>query len=313
MQEFFVPFGTEVRCRVHAIMLGSCWHVRPSAVHEKGLPGFCNSRVNHLAEQAVKRAPSRLAAVAACGGFAVRLLLRKTRRHLRCRSTQSPNPALTKVNARQQSMLDRLSDHAAALGGECLAIGYCHTKAPWQCRHGHTWDARPNDVLRKKSWCPECARNKRRIPVQRLQDYAQKRGGRCLSTSKHNRSKGKVFWQCMLGHSWEATPDSVLYGGSWCPKCSRKERKCRKRSLKDLQGTCCFARWPVPRKCLCGNDGTGALAMPGGSHLACTPFQCPRPQDLVPRLCRDGSIGPTSTPRACRSSRWQVLGQKVCQ
>eukprot|EP00439_Symbiodinium_sp_Y106_P037894 s2725_g4.t1 len=134
-------------------------------------------------------------------------------------------------------MLDRLNGHAAALGGECLAIEYKNTKTkvPWQCQHGHTWDTTPHSVLIKRSWCPECAMNKRRIPLQRLQDCARARGGRCLSTSKYNRSKGKVPWQCELGHRWKATPDRVLNGRTWCPTCSRKGRTHKKRSLKDLQ------------------------------------------------------------------------------
>ena len=144
---------------------------------------------------------------------------------------------LDKVSVRQQSMLDRLHDHAAALGGKCLAIAYRSQsmKVPWQCQHGHTWDAVPLNVLNHRTWCPECARNKQRIPLQRLQDHAKARGGRCLSTSKYNRSKAKVTWQCKLGHNWKATPSMVLYKRTWCPACSCKGRTWKKRSLKDLQ------------------------------------------------------------------------------
>ena len=128
-------------------------------------------------------------------------------------------------------------ERAAALGGKCLAIGYkSHkTKVPWQCQHGHTWEAMPNNVLYLRSWCPECGRNRQRIPLQRLQDHARVRGGRCLSESKYNRSRAKVMWECKLGHTWEATPTKVLNQGTWCPDCSRKGRTCKKRSLKDLQ------------------------------------------------------------------------------
>ncbi|CAE6967734.1 unnamed protein product [Symbiodinium sp. KB8] len=144
---------------------------------------------------------------------------------------------LDKVRARPESMLDRLHDHAAALGGKCLASGYKNnkTKVRWQCQHGHTWDAKPDNVLNKKSWCPECARNRRRIPLQRMQDHASAKGGRCLSESKHNRSKTKVLWQCRHGHTWDASPNHVLSRGTWCPACSRKGRVHKKRSLKDLQ------------------------------------------------------------------------------
>ena len=146
----------------------------------------------------------------------------------------------SKVEPRPGSMYDplrRMRDHAAALGGKCLAIRYenNYTKVQWQCEHGHTWDATPLNVLINKSWCPECAIIKRRIPLQRLQDHAEKRSGRCLSKSKYNRSTDKVPWQCKLGHTWTATPNQVLSRGTWCPTCSRKGRTCKKRSLKDLQ------------------------------------------------------------------------------
>ena len=149
--------------------------------------------------------------------------------------------ALKDTGARAENMLEanlrRLKDHAAALGGKCLAIGYKNnrTKVPWQCQHGHTWDARPDNVLNKKQWCPECARNRRRIPLQRLQNHARARGGRCLSTSKYNSSRTKVLWQCKLGHTWEAAVYSVLHHGTWCPECSGKGRPRRKLGLKDLQ------------------------------------------------------------------------------
>ena len=203
---------------------------------QKARPASAGGLAKRAFEPSGKRASSRSAAVAASGAVAAAVLLRKTRRQLVCRFAKDPK-SLDKVSARQQSMLDRLNDHAAALGGKCLAIGYTNlkTKIPWQCQHGHTWDAVPNNVLSRKSWCPECARSKRRIPLQRLQDHARARRGRCLSTSKDNRSKGKVPWQCELGHTWEASVFSVLHNGSWCPKCCRKGRTCKKRSLKDLQ------------------------------------------------------------------------------
>eukprot|EP00439_Symbiodinium_sp_Y106_P025443 s107_g3.t1 len=225
-------FCKQERCRVHATMLGSFWHAGPSLLHVQ------NSRpaLSHQWEPSGKHVPSRLAAVGACGGFLARLLLRRSRSEMICRLSKDAK-GLDKVRERQQSMLDRAQDHAAALGGECLAIGYnnSRTKVPWQCRHGHTWDAVPLSVLNNKTWCPECARNRRRIPLQRLQDHARGRGGRCLSTSRYCSSRIKVPWQCKLGHTWEATPNTVLYGGSWCPACSRKGRSRKKRSLKDLQ------------------------------------------------------------------------------
>ena len=218
-------------------MIGSCWHAGQWAVGAQSVPGFRKKLVDHLGQPSIKRAPSRLAAFGASVGFATGLLLRKPRRQVLCTLDKDQQPALKKVRARQQSMLDRLHDRAAALGGKCLAIGYKNgmTKVPWRCQHGHTWDATPHGVLNGKTWCPECARNRRRIPLQRLQNHARARGGRCLSKSKRNSSRTKVLWQCKLGHTWEATSDGVLNNGTWCPKCSLKGRSRKKRSLKDLQ------------------------------------------------------------------------------
>ncbi|CAE7357560.1 unnamed protein product [Symbiodinium sp. CCMP2592] len=215
-------------------MLGSFWHPGPPLVYVQ----TSHPVLSHQREPGGKHVPSRLATVGACGGFLARLLLRRSRSEMICRSARGEKKGLDKVSTRQQSMLDRLQDHAAALGGKCMAIGYknCMTKVPWHCQHGHTWDATPVSVLNAKTWCPECARNRRRIPLQRLQDHAKTRGGRCLSTSKYNRSKGKVTWQCKLGHNWKATPNMVLHRRTWCPACSRKGRTWKKRSLKDLQG-----------------------------------------------------------------------------
>ena len=208
----------------------------PSPVRaQSSKPNFSCSVVHQPWESGSSRAP-RPAAVTVSGALAAGILLRKNRRQSVCRFTKGEK-ALSNMSARQQSMLDRLHNHAAALGGKCLAIGYknCYTKVPWQCQHGHTWDARPRDVLHNKSWCPECARNRQRIPLQRLQGHARRRGGRCMSESKYNRSITKVLWQCKLQHTWEATPNKVLNQGTWCPDCSRKGRTCKRRSLKDLQ------------------------------------------------------------------------------
>ena len=117
LQEFFNPFGTKVRCRVHAVMPGSCWHVGPSAVHAKGLPGFCNSRVNRLAEQAVKRAPSRLAAVAACGGVCGEAVAEKDPQTLEMQVHEESKSCL------EESQCQR-AEHARSSAGSCDGPGW---------------------------------------------------------------------------------------------------------------------------------------------------------------------------------------------
>jgi hypothetical protein len=52
-------------------------------------------------------------------------------------------------------------------GGECLSKEYkgIFTKLKWKCSIGHEWKASPSNVKRG-SWCPLCAREKRRKRVR---------------------------------------------------------------------------------------------------------------------------------------------------
>lgn len=44
--------------------------------------------------------------------------------------------------------------------GKCLSNIYINSYTPikWQCKHGHKWYARLNNIKHRKSWCPECGR-----------------------------------------------------------------------------------------------------------------------------------------------------------
>ncbi|OLQ00876.1 hypothetical protein AK812_SmicGene16410 [Symbiodinium microadriaticum] len=122
---------------------------------------------------------------------------------------------------KRRSLKD-LHDRAASLGGRCLATTYEGMLAPvlWQCHKGHTWRARPNNVLYNiSSWCPVCA-GKAPLDLGQLQEHAARRGGECLATEYVN-SRSKVTWKCEQGHTWQATPNMVLNGGRWCPQCRR--------------------------------------------------------------------------------------------
>ena len=56
----------------------------------------------------------------------------------------------------------RLHEHARNLGGKCLATAYANSrrKVAWQWKLGHKWEAIPNNVLRRGTWCPFGARRK---------------------------------------------------------------------------------------------------------------------------------------------------------
>ncbi|CAE7759897.1 unnamed protein product [Symbiodinium pilosum] len=135
----------------------------------------------------------------------------------------APNHVLNKnswcpVCARRAPIgLDRLREHAAQRGGECLATEYVNnrSKVPWKCEHGHVWQATADNVMRLGQWCPHC----RKIGLPRVQAHAASLGGRCLSKSYKN-CFAKLLWECREGHRWKATADSVMNSKSWCPTCA---------------------------------------------------------------------------------------------
>ncbi|CZH11661.1 Uncharacterised protein [Legionella pneumophila] len=116
--------------------------------------------------------------------------------------------------------LDEMKQLAERKKGKCLSNAYINSdsKLTWECEFGHQWDALPNSIKNKKSWCPECAERKK-LTISQMKELAISKGGKCLSASyKNNRSKLK--WECEFGHQWNASPSSILNGNSWCPDCA---------------------------------------------------------------------------------------------
>ena len=113
--------------------------------------------------------------------------------------------------------LTRLQEHAAKLGGRCLATEYVNNKSKveWRCKLGHIWWSTADVVVNQGKWCPHC----RKVGLPRLRAHAASLGGKCLAKSyKNNRTR--VLWECREGHRWKATALSVLNHNSWCPKCA---------------------------------------------------------------------------------------------
>ena len=58
---------------------------------------------------------------------------------------------------------------------------------------------------------------------ENLKRIAESKGGQLLSRN-YIDSKTKLGWQCVEGHIFNATPGSIANQGSWCFKCSYKDR-----------------------------------------------------------------------------------------
>lgn len=103
-------------------------------------------------------------------------------------------------------------------GGQCLSVEYINvnTHLEWECVEGHWWRATPKRV-KVGSWCPTCARKRRRLPLAEIQAAAEAMGGRCLSQEYVNSSTPLQF-ECAAGHRWWALPPNVRKG-HWCQLC----------------------------------------------------------------------------------------------
>ena len=293
-------------------------------------------------------------AVAACGVARQRAVKGGYRMHqgLLAAKPDKASPILqdsSRTRRTKNQLLRRLQDHAASQGGLCLADSYLNsrTKVQWECGHGHRWHATPHNVLINRSWCPQCALDRQRSSLERLQEHARKRGGKLLST-KYTNSTAKYRWQCKLGHTWEAVARNVLNSGNWCPECARKQKVWTRRSLQDLQehaasrGGRCLAteycgmtrkvqweckkghRWlAAPRNVLSGNTWCPVCAQcaPIGldrlrEHAAqrggeCLATEYVNNRSKVPWKCEHGHVWQATADNVMRLGQWCPHCRKI--
>lgn len=130
--------------------------------------------------------------------------------------------------------LKEAQDYATSKGGTCLSTDYISdsAKLEWKCANTahNSWFAPCDNVLRKKTWCKACAdenqNNKKDSQgLKKCQDYAQSKGGICLSVEYINQNIN-VEWKCgnQEHPSWFALP-KIASKGSWCKKCYNEKTK----------------------------------------------------------------------------------------
>ena len=120
---------------------------------------------------------------------------------------------------------------AEQYNGKCLSSAFIDmmTKLEWQCEKGHVWEATPNSIINKNSWCPICAGNFKKT-IKDMKELAADRGGKCLS-KRYININTDLLWECSNGHKFKLAPSSVEKG-TWCPICNDNklffnEEKCR--------------------------------------------------------------------------------------
>lgn len=110
--------------------------------------------------------------------------------------------------------------------GKCLSISYLNvkTKMYWECKEGHRWYARLDNIHNGNQWCKKCADRKRGQDnkldgLNIAQKISHKHGGRCLSAEYIDINK-KMIWECHKKHIWKTSLNSIKNGHTWCQKCA---------------------------------------------------------------------------------------------
>jgi hypothetical protein len=108
-------------------------------------------------------------------------------------------------------------------------------KKIWKCSLGHTWEVSINSRTSNKSGCPICS-NKRLLVgyndlASSFPDIAKEAHGWDPESIIAGSDKKKT-WRCILGHTWDASPNNRTSKNSGCPICSGRQVL---EGLNDLQ------------------------------------------------------------------------------
>ncbi len=102
----------------------------------------------------------------------------------------------------------------------------------WQCSKGHKFFARA-DSIKRGQWCRKCAEDSKRSSIEKMNQMAKKRGGKCLS-KRYVSAHKPLKWECKNGHQWYAAAANIRGNSTlrpeWCPYCSNtflSEEICR--------------------------------------------------------------------------------------
>lgn len=144
----------------------------------------------------------------------------------------------------KEEQLSKAKEYAILKGGECLSTEYLSVKDKliWKCNNAHHdfWESDYEHVVNRNRWCPECAKihlnkkNKNPNGLTIAQDFAQSKGGKCLS-SEYINNQIKMKWVCSHNHEWEANFSNIVTCGKWCPECAIEKRKISKRNKNGLE------------------------------------------------------------------------------
>ncbi len=117
------------------------------------------------------------------------------------------------------SVLIELKNLIESKGGKLLSNEYLNSKTKLKvlCENGHNWETTYTQIKLGK-WCSTCSGHVKGT-IEEMQEIAKLRNGKCLS-SHYINSLTPLRWECEKGHIWEAPPNLIKNGKTWCRKCS---------------------------------------------------------------------------------------------
>lgn len=114
---------------------------------------------------------------------------------------------------------DRICGRGLVLLGEYVNNS---TESEFRCSEGHIWTTRPDNVLSGYG-CPKCgkrkAANKKRLTSKIINERLARRG--IALVGEYKTANTKALFRCSEGHTWKATPGSVM-NKNGCPYCSNR-------------------------------------------------------------------------------------------
>lgn len=146
----------------------------------------------------------------------------------------------------KENRLKKAQDYAKSKGGECLSEEYIGAtkKLLFKCSNilHQPFGVRYNDMKSKGCWCPECdGKFSKEEGLRRAQNYAQTKGGECLSTEYKN-SYSKLSWKCEKGHTWSSRYADMVHKNGWCPQCNQDLNKIRFLNQQGLEKAISIAK-----------------------------------------------------------------------
>lgn len=127
---------------------------------------------------------------------------------------------LERIKLRGETPEERLMNYVEDRGGEIALETYSSMEQiVWvRCGKNHSWWIRASKLVSDQTWCRRCGVDRRRLGIDRANEIARERGGRCLSTEYQNVHT-LMEWRCKHGHRFSQTINEITHKDQWCPEC----------------------------------------------------------------------------------------------